>query len=361
MKNNIVKILSAAAAGLSYCAHAFSDDLNVVATIKPIHSLVASITEGVSKPTLLIGGAQSPHTFSLKPSDAKALQQADAVVWVGEGLENFLVNSISTLAPDARQIKLLRTPGLNILPFRELEQLGTLAATENHGHDAHDHDKHGHDAHDHDKHGHDAHDHDKHGHDAHDHEETGHDDHAHHDDSHHGHNHGEYDPHVWLSIENTMIMVDHLRRELSDIVPAHADTFERNADRLKNDLNDQKKKLTPLFASIAHQPFMVYHDAYQYLEAEFTLRNVGALHANPEVLPSAGHIRQLRKQIVENNVKCVLSEPQFSNKLTKVLIEGLDVRTAAIDPLGAAQQPGPGLYQNVMDTIANTLEGCLRH
>jgi zinc transport system substrate-binding protein len=315
------------------------------------------------------------------------------VVWVGEGLENFLVNSINTLAPDARQIELLGTPGLNILPFRELEELGTLATTENHGHghdahdhdkhghdahdhdehghdehdhdkhghDAHDHDEHGHDAHDHDKHGHDAHDHDKHGHDAHDHEETGHDDHAHHDDSHHGHNHGEYDPHVWLSIENTMIMVDHLRRDLSYIAPAHAATFERNADRLKSDLNDQKKKLTPLFASIAHQPFMVYHDAYQYLEAEFTLRNVGALHANPEVLPSAGHIRQLRKQIVENNVKCVLSEPQFSNKLTTVLIEGLDVRTAAIDPLGAEQQPGPGLYQNVMDTIANTLEGCLRH
>ena len=62
----------------------------VVVSIVPIHSLVAGVMKGVGEPSLLIPVGTSPHTYNLKPSDARSLQSADLVVWVGEGLENYL-------------------------------------------------------------------------------------------------------------------------------------------------------------------------------------------------------------------------------------------------------------------------------
>ena len=75
-----------------------ADPIKVVTSIKPIHSLVAGVMQGVAEPALLVKGAASPHSFNLRPSDARALNQADLVFWVGEDLETFLTKPIESLA-----------------------------------------------------------------------------------------------------------------------------------------------------------------------------------------------------------------------------------------------------------------------
>ena len=65
-------------------------EIKVMASIKPVHSLVASIMEGAGSPSLIVQGSASPHTYSLKPSQADELQNADVVFWVGHELEAFL-------------------------------------------------------------------------------------------------------------------------------------------------------------------------------------------------------------------------------------------------------------------------------
>lgn len=85
---------------------------NVVVTIKPIHSLAAAILDGVTEPKLLLDGAASPHSYALKPSDAEALSNADAIIRVSENLEVFLNKAIATLPGKARVIDLDNTPGL---------------------------------------------------------------------------------------------------------------------------------------------------------------------------------------------------------------------------------------------------------
>ena len=90
-----------------------------VASIKPIHSLLAGVMEGAGRPILLVPGGASPHTFSLRPSDAKALEDADIVVWVGEDLESFLVQPLDALASEAYILELSRAEGITLLRFRE--------------------------------------------------------------------------------------------------------------------------------------------------------------------------------------------------------------------------------------------------
>ena len=49
----------------------WAGDFVVVASIKPVHALVGQVMTGVGTPVLLVGGAASPHTYTMKPSDAE--------------------------------------------------------------------------------------------------------------------------------------------------------------------------------------------------------------------------------------------------------------------------------------------------
>ena len=153
-------------------------DLKVVTSIKPIHSLASYIMDGVGSPGLIVDGYNSPHSFQLKPSHAKMLEQADIIFWIGEDLENFLEKPLATIAKKAEKIELLEIKGIKKLKFRERN---IFEEHDDHGHDAKkeehdDDDDHGHDAKkeehdDDDDHGHDAKkeehdDDDDHGHDA---------------------------------------------------------------------------------------------------------------------------------------------------------------------------------------------------
>ena len=74
---------------LSFASHA-NAETKVVASIKPLHSLISYVMDGVGTPDIIIDGSSSPHTFQLKPSHASMLQEADIVFWIGEDLESFL-------------------------------------------------------------------------------------------------------------------------------------------------------------------------------------------------------------------------------------------------------------------------------
>ena len=73
----------------------------VAVDIAPLHSLVARVMDGVGKPDLIISAASSPHEYSLRPSEAAAIQDADLVFWIGSNLTPWLENAIETLAKDA--------------------------------------------------------------------------------------------------------------------------------------------------------------------------------------------------------------------------------------------------------------------
>ena len=103
-------------------------EIKVVTTIKPIHSLVSGVMDGVSNPTLIIEGSNSPHNFSLKPSHAKMLEEADIVFWIGEDLESFMEKPLNSLAKNSVQISFMDLKSIEKLKFREMSD---------HGHDDH--------------------------------------------------------------------------------------------------------------------------------------------------------------------------------------------------------------------------------
>ena len=319
-----------------------ADTPRLVATIPPLAAIAADIMAGVGDTALLIDSGGSPHAYSLRPSDAAALADADYVLWVGEDLELFLADKLDNLAPTATRLTAAQLPGVTLKDFRT----------------PHDHSSHGGG---HDDHGHDDHGHDDHGHKDHDHGHAhGHDDHGHDDHGHHGHDHSGTDPHIWMAPENAIAIARGLANVLSEDLPeAQAARVASNLANFEADMASLTTQITETLAPYAEVPFLTFHDAYQYFEATFPLNYHGSVTVSPDVQPGAASLRALREEITEHGIQCIFSEPQFEPRAIRVVAENLPVRTGEIDPLGDGTINRVGGYQAFMTNLANGYAACL--
>lgn len=291
---------------------AAAETITVVASIKPVHSLVAGVMQGVGNPHLIVKASASPHSYSLKPSDAKAMQEAKVVVWVGDRLEAFLESSITSLAGEAEVVELAEVPGLTRLAFREG---GPWDA-----HDDHDAEQHG------DEH-HDAPD--------------------------------DIDQHLWLDPDNAKAMVAAIAAALAKADPDNAAIYTANEESMARRLDALTAEIEAELAPVKDKPFIVFHDAFQYFDTRFGLRNAGSLTVNPERQPGAARLKEIQARIKELGAGCVFAEPQFEPRLLQVVIEGSKAKTGTLDPLGADLPDGPELYFELMRANAAALKTCL--
>ncbi len=303
-------------------------ELQVVTSIKPVHSMASAVMEGVNTPHLLIQGFASPHTFVLRPSDIDRLENADVVFLVDESLERALAGAIESVAGKARVIELAQSRGLIKKPFRE-SGLFEDESDADHGHDG----------------------------ESESHEDHQSDEHA--EDDHADHDHGAFDPHVWLDPANARAMVHVIADTLAQADPLNADRYVSNADEFNNQLAQLTAQITAEVSPVRDKPFIVFHDAYRYFEEHFGLTFTGSVVVNPEQPPSAKRLGQLRDKIHQAGVVCVFDEPQFENRIVDVIVEDTPARTGTIDPLGAAIEAGPELYFTLLHNMATSFKDCL--
>lgn len=291
--------------------------LRVVATIKPVHALVARVMDGVANPTVLLSGNVSPHTFALKPSEARALGNADVLFRVSPALEPFTVRLANSLPARVEVVSLGEVAGLALLPRRDGD-----------GFEKHDHgprDTHGHG---------------------------------------HKHAHGPapkgdaVDPHVWLDPDNARAMTSAIVAMLSARAPAHAARFAENGRRLDESLAALGREIGTQLAPLAGTPLIVFHDAYQYLEHRYGLKVVGSITLNPEVAPSAKRLTDLRARIARDGAACILSEPQFSPRIVDAVLEGSRARAGVLDPVGGTLPAGPDHYHQTLRALAAAIVAC---
>jgi len=334
---------------------------NVVVDIAPIRSLVAQIMEGVGTPSQIIPAGASPHGYAMRPSEARALSNADLVVWVGPALTHWLEEPLETLAPEAERIALMVLGGSKELQMREAEK---VEAAQDDDHADHDHDRDkehkdeahdDHSGHDHDKEGHE--DHADHAHDK-EHEEEGHDDHADHDDhAGHGHghaHHGTVDPHGWLAPSNVALWAGVISKKLGEIDPVNAQTYTANWENLNAEIQTLEADLTAMLTPYRDTPFVVLHDAFHYFEETFGVEAESFVIAGDGATPGPARVQALRAHLAENPVTCAFTAPQENERLLRTATEGQDIRVAVLDPLG----DGAASYATFMRAFATAMVDC---
>jgi zinc transport system substrate-binding protein len=309
----VALLVFAAVAGAQSSVHAqHRSEPRVVVTSKPIHALVADVMQGVASPQLLVEGSASPHTYSMRPSDAQKVSRADVLFRVSEALEPFTAKVVRALPRTVKVATLAEVPGVRLLPRRS----GGPFEAHRHVHAGHGH---------------------KHSHGA----------------------GSSYDAHVWLDPHNAKAMVAAIAATLSERAPHHTGRFKANAEALSARLDGLAADLTRDLAPVAGRPFVVLHDAYQYFEQRFGLSAIGSIMVDPDEQPSARRITDLRKRVSGLSAVCVFAEPGHQPRVVSSVTEGTGARTAVLDPEGTMLEPGPELYFTLMRKLAETVKGCL--
>jgi zinc transport system substrate-binding protein len=280
----------------------------VVVSIKPVHSLAASIMKGIAEPELILKGAGSPHTYQMRPADAEMLQAADLVFWVGPELEKFLEKPIGSLSRDATVIALEDAPGLTRLPMREG---GTF--------EPHD----------------DGDEEERHG------------------------DEGEHDAHIWLNTDNAKALAKAIAAALGNADPANAPRYGANLATLETRLDTLASELRTTVAPVGDRPIVVFHDAYQYFEKQFGIHVAGSITVSPETLPGAARISEIHEKLKTLGASCVFAEPQFEPRLVNIVLEGTSARSGTLDPEAATLAEGPDLYFDLMRGLAASITDCL--
>ncbi len=323
----------------------------VATDIAPVHSLVSMVMQGAGSPDLIIPPGASPHSYAMRPSEARAVAKADLVVWVGPSLAPWLEEPMSSLAQGAERLTLQDVEGIRLLTNRS----GVAFEAHDHGdHEGHeDHD--GHDDHaehdDHEGHDHADHaDHDDHDHDAH--EEA---------DAHEGHNHapGALDPHIWLDPQNAMVWLDAIAASLSAQDPENAELYADNAAQAQAQLVDLQADIQAELTPLRGQKFVVFHDAYHYFEARFDVEASAAISLSDGAAPSAARLAEVRDVVKDTQAACVFTEPQFNAGLVDALQDGTALKSASLDPIGAALEPGVDMYPALLRDLAAAFTSCL--
>jgi len=279
-------------------------DIGVVTTIKPIHSLVSSIMQGVATPHLIIKGAGNPHAYNLRPSDAKALSNAALVFWVGPQLEHFLESPLHTLSQNASIISLSDAKGLTLLSNQE-------------------------------------------GDEAHDHQDT------------HNHASSEIDMHIWLSPLNAIVMADSITSALQKADPDHKEIYLKNNAKLKNELEELDSKIKAQLADVTDVAYLTFHDAFLYFEHHYGLNQIGAITLNPNVQPSPKKLFQIQETIKIKKPACIFIEPQYDPRVVYAITEGQNIKIASLDAIGFSMEEGPALFGKLMHQNAKNIFDCL--
>lgn len=291
----------------------------VVTDIGPVDSITARVMAGVGDPEPILPAGADPHSYSLRPSEARRLGEADLVVWIGPGMTPWLADPLDALAGNARALRLDEVPGLTLLPVRSSGPFEP--SSRDHG-DDHD---------------------------------QGHDDHGEgHDDSGTG-----IDQHLWLDPANAAVLAEAVAAELAELDPENAGTYGANAATFRAEIGALEAEVSAILSPARGKPFIVFHDAYQYFEHRFEIPAAGSVALHDGEAPGAARVAEIRDRVIRDEVVCAFSEPQFPPKLLATITEGTDVRGADLDPEGVGLAPGPELYPTLIRTLATDLAACL--
>lgn len=275
----------------------------VLASIKPLQLIAQAVTEGVTNADVLLPPGSSPHSYSLKPSDARKLRNADVVFWVGPSMESFLPRMLAG-SEDVKAVSMMDIQGIRLRSNEEDEQ------------------------------------------------------HVHEDDEHH--DHGEYDPHIWLSTDNARVIAREMASVLTSVDKANKAQYQENLELFIKSMDQTDVRNELKNKQSGNKPFFVFHNGYGYLQDQYDLKIAGYFTLNPEQQPGARHLVSLQEQLEKAGASCIFREPQFQPAYINRLIEGLSVRIGVLDPLAEDIESGPGSYANFINQLVDNITECIQ-
>ncbi|VFP83138.1 zinc ABC transporter substrate-binding protein ZnuA [Candidatus Erwinia haradaeae] len=299
-----------------------SAQATIVASVKPIGFIAATIADGVTSVSVLLPDGASVHSYALRPSDIKNLKNAELVVWVGPDMEAFMSKAISNVSILHNNIQIDQIPGVQALLLRGVEhaELGSLyrhigekkiensVSTDRQGR----------------------------------------------------HYHGEYNMHLWMSPDIAKKIAIAIHAKLLQQMPISQDKLDANLRYFQSTLFVANDKIHKQLAPFKDKGYLVFHDAYTYFEKHYGLSPTGYFTINPEIQPGAKRLHHIRMKLIEQKGICIFAEPQLRPTVMQAISRGTDVRSGILDPLGASITLSKDSYVQFLVQLSDQYTSCFK-
>ena len=272
---------------------------SIVVSIKPIHSIVTKIMDGVTKPELLLDSNNSAHTFHLKPSQIKMISNADLVIVISENFELGLRKALKNINEDS---------------YLKISELDQLIIHNSRGEAIYDKNE----------------------------------------DS------SKFDFHLWLDVNNIQLIATYISNIIIELDPKNEHIYSENLKEVNLELDELKEELKQQLAPFSSTPFAIYSDTLQYFEKSLELKRPVIITPFHGAGLSIKRTIEAKRKIRDLNISCLIYDTEVKAKQLQVLAEGLNLKSFKIDILGNEFATGQDQYFNLMKKTSSQLSLCLK-
>lgn len=306
---------------------ATEEKLNIYTTVYPLTYFTERIGgEHVNVQSIYPAGSNE-HTFEPTQQDMITLADADAVFYIGLGLEGFIDSAKKTLSNE--NVEFVATA--ESIPEADLGEGHSDEEEHEQGHDKGTEEEHNH---------------------------------AHEEGTEEAHDHGhEVDPHVWISPVLSQQIAEAVKDELVERNGENAEEYEANYEQLVEELKELDQSFEQMAAAAEQKTFFVSHSAFGYWANAYGLEQVAVAGLNSQDEPSQQELVEIVKQAEELNIDHIAFEQNVSSRLTEVIQNEIGAEAVQLHNLSVLRQgeiEAGETYFSLMQKNLEVMEEILR-
>jgi len=249
-------------------------NINAVVSILPEQTFLKAIGGDKVSVSLMVLPGNSPHTYEPKPSQMKDVAKAQIYFAIGVEFENIWLQKFRSL-----------NTGMKVVDLTEGIHKRAIAS---HNHNA-------------------AHD-DMHG------DVTA------------------KDPHIWTAPENVKIIALHIYETLLAIDPDNSSYYKANYEKFITHINQTDKQIKAILSQTEKgTKFMVFHPSWGYFAHAYGLEQLAVEIEGKS--PKPKEMVMLITEAKEEKIKAIFTQPEFSDRMAKVMASELKIKVIKVSPL----------------------------
>lgn len=235
-----------------------TNKIKIIATLFPQYDFTKQIVGEKAEVTLLLPPGVESHTYEPTPADIIKINSAKMFVYTGDNMESWAKKIVNSL----------ENKSITVVDVSKNVVLSKPNHTDEHQADEHS---------------------------------------------------NNFDPHIWTSPKNAIIIVDNILSEIKKLDPKNADFYQKNADEYKQKLN----KLDNEFKSIAQQSskkeiYFGTKNAFHYFLNQYNLTGYSCFDGcSSQTQPSVKTVADLISSIKKNKISVLFYDPLSNNQLSK--------------------------------------------
>ena len=258
----------------------------VIVSILPQKTFVQKIAKEKIDVTVMVKPGSSPHSYEPKPSQMLAISKAEVYLTIGVEMEDVWLGKFKAQN--------------NTLEFVDIGKgITKLEMLEHNHHEEHHHEEHHH---------HDEHNGEK----------------EHHEEG--------LDPHIWTSPKNVKIIAKNIFEALVKIDVANKTFYKANLDEFIKEIEETDEKIKDILKDMkAQSKFMVFHPSWAYFAQDYNLVQIAVEVEGKK--PKPKEMVEIIKEIKEEDIKVIFTQPEFSDKSAQVIAREANVRVKKLSAL----------------------------